>query len=66
MSILSTLVDEIAEFWASLWLHPVYGKLDQDEYEEYEFLGECMEWRRLTKVEEERFNELHNKRGLKE
>ena len=65
MSILSTLAEEIAAFWRGLWLHPTYGELTEDEYEEYEFLGACMEWRILTKVEEERYNELHNKRGLK-
>lgn len=39
------------------------GDLTQAEYDEYEFLGEAMEWRRLSPAEQERFNELHAKRG---
>ena len=65
MRILSLIAEEVAAFWRGLWLDPIRGELSEDEYEEYEFLGQCNEWRVLTKVEEERFNELHNKRGLK-
>jgi hypothetical protein len=39
--------------------------LTWDEFEEYEFLSESMNWRGLTPEEKERFNELHNKRTAK-
>lgn len=41
------------------------GNLTQDEYEEYEFLGESMEWRRLMRDEQERYDYLNNKRTAK-
>lgn len=39
------------------------GGLTEEEYEEYEFLGGCMDWRVLSPEEEIRYWELHERRG---
>ena len=39
-----------------------YGSLTEDEIEEYEYLGECMDWRVLSAEEKARYEQLHAKR----
>lgn len=60
MSIRQTL----AVWWAAIWGDPILGGLTQEEYEEWEFLGECMDWRVLRDWEQERYDELNKKRGI--
>lgn len=39
-----------------------YGSLTGAEIEEYEYLGECMDWRVLSAEEKARYEQLHAKR----
>lgn len=59
-----TIVQKLKSCWASFWGDPVMGGLSVDEYEEYECLWACYEWRRLSRVEQERLEELEYKRGI--
>lgn len=53
----------LVTFWAMFWKRTPKSKLTEAEEEEYEFLHECMERRRLTDEESDRLFELHEKRG---
>lgn len=50
--------------WNWLTLHPVLGNLTLEEYEEWEFLGQVMDWRCLRPDEKARYRELNKKRGI--
>lgn len=63
--ILKKIISAWDSFWASFWGDDRRGGLSEEEYEEYEFLGACMEWRRLTHSEAVRYNHLYEKRGMR-
>lgn len=56
------LWSKIVETWCAFWGDPYLGGLTYDEFEEYEALGEAMEWRRLDVDERGRFQELQQKK----
>lgn len=45
---------------------PIKGFLDDEEFEEFDWLLECSLWRSLRATERERFEELYLKRGIKD
>ena len=54
----------LAERWELFWDgRSNWPGLTVDESEEYDMLGECMEWRALSESENGRFWELHRKVG---